>query len=134
MQAPRRTDARLPVTITPDIWREEVERYAPRSPARTAADRERGNLENAGVRRTDLLRCDPDGADGTRLGGLLKIYVPIRDAPPSMRPFGFVFAPVRTDQGIQLALIAFGERHPRRPTRSVYERAHKRLHGRYPDQ
>ena len=27
-----------------------------------------------------------------------------------------------------------GERHPRRGTRSVYERAHKRLHGRYPDQ
>lgn len=28
---------------------------------------------------------------------------------------------------------AFGERHPDNPnTRSVYERAHKRLHGHYP--
>jgi len=30
-------------------------------------------------------------------------------------------------------MIAFGERHPGDPrTRSVYERAHKRLHSRYP--
>jgi len=30
-------------------------------------------------------------------------------------------------------LIAFGERHPANErTRNVYERAHKRLHGRYP--
>lgn len=29
--------------------------------------------------------------------------------------------------------IAFGERHPDNPnTRTVYERAHKRLHGHYP--
>lgn len=29
--------------------------------------------------------------------------------------------------------IAFGERHPDNPnTRTVYERAHKRLHGSYP--
>lgn len=30
-------------------------------------------------------------------------------------------------------MIAFGERHPTNPrSRSVYERAHKRLHGHYP--
>jgi hypothetical protein len=33
-----------------------------------------------------------------------------------------------------LRLLAFGEGHPRPGSRSVYERAHKRLHGRYPDQ
>jgi hypothetical protein len=30
-------------------------------------------------------------------------------------------------------MIAFGERHPSNPaSRTVYERAHKRIHGRYP--
>jgi len=57
--------------------------------------------------------------------------VPLRDTPPSQRPYGFVFIPTR--EGV-LALVAFGERHPRPGTRSVYERAHKRLHGRYPGQ
>lgn len=33
-----------------------------------------------------------------------------------------------------LRFIAYGERHPAAGTRSVYERAHKRLHRRYPDQ
>jgi len=42
-----------------------------------------------------------------------------------------VFIP--TQQGA-LALVAFGDRHPAPGTRSVYERAHKRLHGRYQDQ
>jgi hypothetical protein len=57
--------------------------------------------------------------------------VPISDSPPSERPYGFVL--ILTREGM-LALVAFGERHPRAGTRSVYERAHKRLHGRYPDQ
>jgi hypothetical protein len=35
---------------------------------------------------------------------------------------------------MELQLLAFGERHPPSGARSVYERAHKRLHGRYPDQ
>jgi hypothetical protein len=35
---------------------------------------------------------------------------------------------------VVLLLIAFGERHSRPGVRSVYERAHPRLHGRYPDQ
>jgi hypothetical protein len=73
--------------------------------------------------------------NGTRLAGLLKAYVPIRDDPPSARPYGFVFAPaVDADGGVYVELLAFGERHPRPRARSVYERAHKRLHGRYPDQ
>ena len=49
-------------------------------------------------------------------------------------PFGFVFQLVRTsDNTLIWNFIAFGERHPDNPnTRTVYERAHKRLHGRYP--
>ncbi len=60
--------------------------------------------------------------------------MPIRDAPPSQRPFAFVFAPVGVGADPYLRLVAVGERHPRPGTRSVYQRAHKRLHGRYPDQ
>lgn len=54
--------------------------------------------------------------------------------PPSERPFGFVFRPGRGNGRLILDLLAFGERHPQPGSRSVYERAHKRLHGRYPDQ
>ena len=60
----------------------------------------------------------------------MKVYVPIRDAPPSERPSGFALIPTR--EGV-VAFVAFGERHPAAGTRSVYERAHKRLHRRYPD-
>jgi hypothetical protein len=68
------------------------------------------------------------------LTGLVKAYVPISRSAASQRPFGFVFSPGRDHHGAYLAFVAFGERHPRPGTRSVYERAHKRLHGRYPDQ
>lgn len=123
-----------PVRIEPSVWAEEVERFALSSPARTAVQRERKRLERSGVRTSLLLRCDAAGRDGTRLGGLVKVYVPIGEGAPSARPFGLVFAPSADRDGqVLLELIAFGERHPRRGTRSVYERAHKRRHGRYPD-
>ncbi len=83
---------------------------------------------------SELRSCAAEGSDGTRLKGLVKAYVPICGAAASQRPYGFVYSPGRDDQGVYLALVAFGERHPRAGTRSVYERAHKRLHGRYPDQ
>ncbi len=117
------------------MWAEEVERFAARSPARVAAQRERKQLEDVGIGTSALLRCDAAGTDGTRLAGLLKAYVPIADDPPSARPFGFVFAPaVDADGEVYFELVAYGERHPRPGSRSIYERAHKRLHGRYPDQ
>lgn len=117
------------------MWAEEVERFAVSSPARTVVQREREGLERIGVRTSLLLRCDAAGRDGTQLGGLVKVYVPIREGAPSSRPFGLVLAPsVDRDGHVLLEMLAFGERHPRRGTRSVYERAHKRRHGRYPDQ
>lgn len=125
---------RVAVRISPEVWREEVERFDDRSRPRTAAERERRRLERDGVSLADLERCAELGGDGTRLRGLVKVYVPIAQAPPSERPFGFVFSPGSSEQGAYLALVAFGERHPRRGVRSVYERAHRRLHGRYPDQ
>jgi len=127
----RRGLARVAVKIDPDVWRDEVERFDARSSARLTAQRERRQLEAEGVPLGQLQRCGDLGDDQTRLPGLVKVYVPIIDAAPSERPYGMVFSP---EPGPLLVFVAFGERHPRPGTRSVYERAHKRLHGRYPDQ
>ncbi len=127
---PRRP-GRIPVRINPHVWEQEVERYNRRAAPRVAAERERPRLERDGLEISLLERCSGEGEDRTSLEGLVKVYVPIRDSPPSQRPYGFVFIPTR--EGV-LALVAFGERHPRTGTRSVYERAHKRRHGRYPDE
>jgi hypothetical protein len=122
------------VRVDPTVWAEEVGRFAAGSPGRVAAERERRGLERDGIALTSLLVCEREGAGRTRLAGLVKTYVPIGDRPASERPFGFVFSPDRDPQGPYLELVAFGERHPDLvATRSVYERAHKRLHGRYPD-
>lgn len=134
MPIPRRRPPRLPVVIDSEVWKEEVERLAARSPARLAAERERSALERDGISVSSLLRCDPEGAARTRLEGLVKAYVPLTTGPSSERPYGFVFSPERDPNGPYLELVAFGERHPRSGSRSVYQRAHKRLHGRYPDQ
>jgi hypothetical protein len=123
------------VRIDPTVWDEEVGRFAAGSPARIAAERERGALERDGIELSSLLACEAEGAEGTRLERVVKAYVPLGERPPSERPFGFVFSPAMGREGPYLELVAFGERHPTRSaTRSVYERAHKRLHGRYPDQ
>jgi hypothetical protein len=127
--------ARFRVQLSDSVWREEVGRYDPASAARLAAERERAKLVSAGIDLSRLQPCAKLGTDGTRLAGLVKLYIPDSDAPPSQRPFGFVFAGARDEHGPYLALVAFGDRHPTAlATRSVYERAHKRLHGRYPDQ
>ncbi len=117
--------------VDPTVWHEEVERFARNSQARIAAECER--LERDGVDLLALQRCAAEGAESTALEGLLKVYVPIVDAPPSEHPFGFAFEPNRDADGPYLELVSFGERHPeRRGMRSVYERAHRRLHGHYP--
>jgi hypothetical protein len=122
------------VRIAATVWEDEVGRFVERSAARAAAERERGRLERDGLELSALAGCEAEGPDRTRLGGLVKAYVPLADRPASERPFGFIFAPDRGPSGPFLRLLAFGERHPAKGSRSVYERAHKRLHGRYPDQ
>jgi len=126
--------ARIGVRIGQDVWLEEVERLRHGSPSRVAAERERARLESEGVELRQLRACSEQAEDRTRLEGLFKVYVPIGDAPASARPSAFVFSPARRGEEVYLRLVAFGERHPPAGTRSVYERAHKRLHGRYPDQ
>lgn len=77
--------------------------------------------------------CEADGSGGTRLPGCRKLYVPLDQEGSSSAPYGFVFQLAKTDGGLIWNFIAFGERHPDNPaTRTVYERAHHRLHGRYP--
>jgi hypothetical protein len=126
--------ARLAVRIDPTVWDEEVGRFAVGSQARAVAQRARQMLERDGLGVTSLLRCAAAGVDGTTLG-FVKVYLPLGDGPPSARPYGLVLSPEHASGGLRLELVAFGERHPERSaTRSVYERAHKRVHGKYPDQ
>lgn len=110
-----------------------MERLDPRSRARLQAQRARRDIE-AGKVRLDWQLCEPEGADGTNLRGCVKLYVPLDAEGASAAPFGFVFRLVQNpDRSLAWSLIAFGVRHPsNRKTHSVYKRAHKRLHGRYP--
>jgi hypothetical protein len=134
VSAGRKAKGWLEVRVAPSIWAEEVERLRPGSPGRVAAERERKRLERDGLPLAHLLRCDDVGADRTRLASQFKVYVPVTSGPASERPFGFVLSlGVNGDEHF-LSIVSFGARHPERGSRSVYERAHKRLHGRYPDQ
>jgi hypothetical protein len=116
-------------------WRDEVERFDQRSRARIQAERARREIE-AGRSELAWHRCEADGPRGTRLPGCRKLYVPLGKPGASDAPFGFVFRlSQKSDGSLSWSLIAFGERHPAdRRIRNVYERAHKRLHGRYPNQ
>lgn len=129
-----RAAGRVNIKIAAKVWEQEVERLKPGSAARLAAEREGPRLDRDGLPRGQMIRCDDVGTDCTRLPGLFKVYVPISDEPPSQRRFGFVFS-LGVEEGRPcLTLVAFGERHPPRGTRTVYERAHKHLHGRFPNQ
>lgn len=118
-----------------DEWQEEVERLDEHSTARVQAQRARREIESG---RSGLAwqRCKVDDPGGTNLPGCRKLYVPLGKPGASDMPFGFVFRLTQQSDGsLTWSMIAFGERHPRdRRTRSVYERAHKRIHGRYPKQ
>jgi hypothetical protein len=113
------------------VWEQEVERFDRRSQARIQAERARKEIE-AGRIRLPWRPCEADSP--TILPGCRKLYVPLGASGPSNAPFGFVFRlSQKADGGLAWTLIAFGVRHPDdRDSRSVYERAHKRLHGHYP--
>jgi hypothetical protein len=124
---------RVPIEFGSLEWEEEVERYDPRSPARTRAQSARKAIE-AGTTKLDWKRCRAEGPGGTKLPGCRKLYVPLGREGASEAPHGFVFQLIqKPDKSLAWNLLAFGERHPTNErTRNVYERAHKRLHGRYP--
>jgi hypothetical protein len=114
-------------------WLEEVERLEERSLSRVQAERARREVEGGTV-PFDWKKCEAEGEDGTRLPGCSKLYVPLGRQGASEAPFGFVFQLAQDPDGsLVWNFVAFGERHPNNPaTRTVYERAHKRLHGHYP--
>lgn len=127
---------RLAVTLVFDdrVWAEEVERFGPNSRPRLSAVTARRELEHAGA-GPGFQPCGSEGPDGTNLSGCMKVYLPLGRPSSSEAPYGFVFeAVMREPLTLELHLLAFGERHPRAGARSVYQRAHKRLHRRYPDQ
>ena len=101
--------------------------------SRTQAERARREIDG-GKAAVDLQKCEADGEGGTRLPGCVKLYVPLGRQGASEAPFGFVFQLAQDSDGsLVWNFVAFGERHPDNPaTRTVYERAHHRLHGRYP--
>jgi len=89
----------------------------------------RGQFEQGGVEIKAPRRCDPESRDGTKLPACFKVYLP---APNGK--FGMVFRFVRESEGLALRYLAFGIRHhPRNSNaRTVYEIAHRRLHGQLP--
>jgi hypothetical protein len=123
----------VPLSFRSDEWSEEVGRLDRRSAARIQAERARRDIEGK-ESPLNLQKCEADGEGGTRLPGCVKLYVPLGRQGASETPFGFVFQLAQhSDGGLVWNFLAFGERHPDNPaTRTVYERAHKRLHGRYP--
>ena len=135
MASPRRNLPPASIRFRSPAWEEEVERLDSRSSARIQAERARREIE-AGEGALAWKRCEAQGDDGIELRGCSKLYVPLDAEGASAAPYGFIFRLAKTDDNALVwNFIAFGERHPENPsTRSVYERAHKRLHGRYPDQ
>lgn len=131
--SPAGRSPRVPIEFGAIEWKEEVERHSPRSGARTQAQSARMTIED-GKAHLDWKRCKADGPGATELPGCRKLYVPLGKQGASQAPYGFVFQLIqKPDDSLAWNLIAFGERHPtNNRTRSVYERAHKRLHGRYP--
>jgi hypothetical protein len=123
---------RLAVRFDESIWREAVRVFS-REPLQVALSA-RSDAERYGVALADVRPCEPVGPEGTALAGCAKLYLPVGDAPPSERPFAFVLQLARNGYTFVWIFIAFGHRHPRPGVRSVYERAHRQLHGRFPDQ
>ncbi len=97
-----------------------------RKEGRTVATNARAQLERDGIAVALLSACQSDARDGTELGGLAKLYLPI-----PYGPWGLVLAGDRDINGPFLAVVAFGERHPHRGP-SVYAIAHYRRHGHWP--
>ena len=125
----------VPVRFEAEVWDEEVSRLRPGSAMRQAAEAARARLE-AEPTAARWLGCEAERPGQPLLPRCLKLYLPL-GREPSAAPYGFVFELVASREPeplFSLRLLAFGERHPRPGVRSVYERAHKRLHGRYPDE
>jgi|ERR1035441_3494484 hypothetical protein len=93
---------------------------------RSVALQTRSAYERDGCPVEDLIACDSEAQDGTRLQGCAKVYLP----SPAGR-FGMVFEINRQAGSLVLAYLAFGVRHHPRGSHAltVYQLAHQRLNG-----
>ncbi len=114
--------AAVRVVFDEDSWAEDMARTTPNG--RAVAKATRRDYEEAGCPIADLLACDSEARDGTRLPGCAKVYL-----PPTTGKFGMVFDIDRQAGRLVLAYLAFSTRHhpegAHAPT--VYEIADRRL-------
>jgi hypothetical protein len=119
-----RAEPVFPVGFDEDALAEDLDRLP--AGAEIALRAFRNELRrDGGIPRSRLMVCQPEGRDGTRLGGCVKTYIPW----PGGR-FGAVFVAARhPDRALTLRAFAFGVRHHPRGSNaeSVYEVAHRRL-------
>ncbi|HEV3319881.1 MAG TPA: hypothetical protein VG053_09190 [Solirubrobacteraceae bacterium] len=119
---PPKRGAAVRVVFDEDSWSEDMARTTPNGQA--VAEATRRDYEGAGCPGEDLLACDGEARDGTRLPECAKVYLPSPDGK-----FGMVFDIDRQAGSLVLAYLAFGTRHHPKESRapSVYEIAHRRL-------
>jgi hypothetical protein len=123
---------RLAVRFEEAVWHEAIRGFS-REPLQIAMSARR-IAERHGIALADVHPCEAIGPDGTQLVGCAKLYLPLGDGPPSERPMAFVLRLGRApDRTVAWIFVAYGHRHPGPGVRSVYERAHRQLHGRFPD-
>lgn len=123
---------RLTVAFDEPVWREATRGFSGR--ALEIATSARTQAEQRGVALAEVLPCEELGPDGTMLAGCAKLYLPFAEAPASERPFAFVLQIARNEKAeLVWVFVAFGPRHPGAGVRSVYERAHRQLHGHFPN-
>ena len=122
---------RLAVRFDEAIWHEAIRGFS--RELLQVATSARLTVERRGIALADMLPCEAAAPDGTQLAGCAKLYLPLGDAPPSDRPFAFVLKLGRqTGRDAWLGLHRIRPPHPRPGVRSVYERAHRQIHGRFP--
>jgi hypothetical protein len=124
-------ERRLAVRFDDAVWREAIRGFSGRS--LEVATSARARVEQQGVALSELRPCEAAGPRGTRLAGCVKLYLPLAEAPASERPFAFILQLARgAEAELVWIFVAFGHRHPGKGVRTVYERAHRQLHGRFP--
>jgi hypothetical protein len=118
--------ATFEVVFDDDWFADDVARASGRG--KTIARQARAEIAASGLASEQLLRCEAEGPDGTRLANCVKTYL----GPPTGRGpghWGMVFVLVHRPEGFRLRYLAFGVRHQpqlgRAPT--VYQIADRRL-------
>lgn len=121
---PARKAGHAGVVFDDAAFGEDLGRTSPAGRAAALAARDAYRQDGCPV--ADLLACDDEALDATRLPGCVKVYLP----PPTGR-FGMVFAIERKTDRLVLAYLAFGVRHHPHDSNApnVYQLAHLRLHG-----